>query len=140
MLNKNKQKMHYTLLLGKKPVYETNEDGSIKYLEIDGEMVPVETGETELDYSSPIPFTGNFNIVGGNANAETIGINVGEYESVLVMEKGAIPITEKSLIWHESKPKYDFNGSVVQSTADYVVIKVAPSINVDRYVLKKVVK
>lgn len=159
-LNKNKQKMYYSLFLGDLPVYERrnytnylgeihpdkelhplNEDEeNIVYIEIDGVMVPVETGETKLTYGRPVEFSGNIKMAGGKAEAESFGLNVGDYEAVLLLDKNEVPITETSKIWFESEPEYNEDGTVNYFKADYTVVKPFPSINNDRYALKKVVK
>ena len=52
MLAKNKQKMFYSMPTGKElPIYELDESGNIKYMEMDGVQVPVETGNYEPEYS-----------------------------------------------------------------------------------------
>ena len=45
LLEKNKQNLKYALQVGEVPVYERDEDGNIIYIEIDGQKVPVETGD-----------------------------------------------------------------------------------------------
>lgn len=159
-LNKNKQKMYYSLFLGDLPVYETrnytnypgfilpddnlhplDEDNeNIVYIEVDGERVPVETGENRLTYGAPIPFSGNIIDVGGKAEAEAFGLNVGDYEAVLVMAKNELPITETSKIWFETEPGYNKDGTVNYFDADYTIVRPSKSINGIRYALKKVVK
>lgn len=153
--------MHYALFLNEKPVYETRqytnypsyelfpsdnlyplEEGreNIVYIRVDGIMVPVESGEPIFGYDNAIQFSGNIAMSGGEAEAREFGLNLGDYSAVLVLAKGSIPIDETSVIWYESKPQYNEDGTVDEHTADYTVVKYAPSINVDRYALKKVVK
>ena len=139
-LNKNKQKMYYALQDKEIPVYELDDDGNIKYMEIDGVMVPIETGDTKLVYNLPVEFNGNIAMSGGESQAAEFGLNLADYSAVLVMDKGEIPITETSLIWYESEPEINDDGTVNQFSADYTVVKLSPSINSDRYALKKVVK
>ena len=139
-LNKNKQKMYYALQDKEIPVYELDDDGNVKYMEIDGVMVPIETGDTKLVYSLPVEFSGNIAMSGGESQAAEFGLNLADYSAVLVMDKGEIPITETSLIWHGSEPEINDDGTVNQFSADYTVVKLSPSINSDRYALKKVVK
>ncbi len=67
LLEKNKQNLKYALQVGEVPVYERDEDGNIIYIEVDGQKVPVETGETEPGYSNPIDFRGNIAMSGGEA-------------------------------------------------------------------------
>ena len=64
-------------------------------------------------------------------------------EAVLVQNKGELPITETSLLWYQTPPQtkiIDEKTYADDSTADYKVLKVIPSLNNDRYILSKVVK
>lgn len=139
-LNKNKQTMYYALLDKEVPIYDLDEDGNIKYIEIDGVQVPVETGETRIVYSNPVEFKGNITMSGGESQAAEFGLNLGDYAAVLISDKELLPITETSLIWHESEPVYGTDGYVDEHNADYTIVKLSPSLNTDRFVLKKVVK
>lgn len=138
-LRKNKQKMYYALQVGEVPIYETDEYGNILYTD-DG--TPIETGEYEIGYASPVEFYGNIAMSGGESEAVEYGIDVSAYDSVLVVEKDSLPIDETSLIWFESEAGYkDAAGTIVDGdTADYVVKKVSPSINIDKYILSRTVK
>ena len=51
-----KQRMYYALIVGKKPIYERDDNGNIVYRLINGERIPVITGENEDKYSAPIEF------------------------------------------------------------------------------------
>ena len=95
-LNKNKQVMYYSLLDKEIPVYDLDDDGNIKYIEIDGAMVPVETGETRIVYSSPVQFKGNISVSGGESQATEFGLNLGDYSAILISDKGLLPIDETS--------------------------------------------
>lgn len=139
-LNKNKQRMYYSLQLGETPIYETDENGNIIYIDVDGEQKPLETGETRLTYSEPVEFYGSISMSGGESETVEFGLNLADYSAVLVTEKNRIPIDETSVIWHESAPTFDESGYVDQYGADYTVVKVSPSLNEDKYVLQKVVK
>lgn len=142
LLEKNKQNLKYALQVGEVPIYERDEDGNIIYIEVDGQKVPVETGETEPGYSNPIDFRGNIAMSGGEAEAKSFGVDISEYDAVLLMEKDRIPIDETSLIWHMSEVKYadEQNTIVDKKSADYTVKRVQPSLNFTRYLLKRVVK
>ena len=66
-----------------------------------------------------------------------------KYEAVLVTNKGSIPLTETSILWYKTTPVTKVIDNVTyadESSADYRVLKVSPSLNVDRYILDKVVK
>lgn len=142
MLEKNKQDLKYALQIGEVPIYERDEEGNIIYIDVDGQKVPVETGETEIGYDKPVDFRGNIAMSGGEAEAKSFGVDISEYDAVLLMEKGRIPIDETSLIWHTSAVKYidEQNTIVDRKTADYSIKRVQPSINFTRYLLKRIVK
>lgn len=142
LLEKNKQNLKYALQVGEVPIYERDEDGNIIYIEVDGQKVPVETGETEVGYSNPIDFRGNIAMSGGEAEAKSFGLDISEYDAILLMEKGRIPIDETSLIWHTSKVRYidEQNTIVDRKSADYSIKRVQPSLNFTRYLLKRIVK
>lgn len=142
LLEKNKQDLKYALQVGEVPVYERDENGNIIYIEVDGQKVPVETGETEIGYSNPVDFRGNIAMSGGEAEAKSFGVDISDYDAILLMENGKIPIDESSLIWHTSEVKYiDKQNTVVdRKSADYTVKRVQPSLNFTRYLLKRIVK
>ena len=112
------------------------------YIEVDGQKVPVETGETEIGYSKPVDFRGNIAMSGGEAEAKSFGLDISEYDAILLMEKNRIPIDETSLIWHTSKVRYidEQNTIVDRKSADYSIKRVQPSLNFTRYLLKRIVK
>lgn len=139
-LNKNKQKLFYALYGTEIPVYERDANGDIVYISVDGKQVPVESGSKEMAYGKPVEFKGNIAMSGGESQAVEFGIDLSQYAAVLVVDKGLLPIDETSVIWHTTEPKINADGTSDEHTADYKVVKCSPSINVDRYILQKVVK
>ena len=141
MLNQNKQKMYYALQDKIVPIYETDEEGNIIYYEdAEGNKIPLETGDTKLSYGEPIEFYGNISMSGGEAETVEYGVNIGDYEAILTVDKGLLPLSEISLVWYENEPRMNEDGTVDEHSADYEVVKVSPSLNTYKYVLKKVVK
>ena len=132
-LKKNKQNLYYANQDREVPIYEEYEDE-------DGNTYPIDTGETRLVYGEPIPFQGNIAMSGGEVEAQEFGLNLADYQAVLVMDKNTLPITETSLIWYESAPQIGTDGFVDEFSADYKIVKISPSLNYDKFVLKKVVK
>lgn len=132
-LNKNKQTLYYANQDKTVPIYE-------EYTDEDGNKYPIDTGETKLVYGEPIRFDGNIAMSGGEAEAREFGLNLADYEAVLIMSKNTLPITETSLIWHNTEPTEDSEGNTDEYSADYRIVKISPSLNFDKYVLKKVVK
>lgn len=142
LLRKNMQPMKYSLQDGRVPIYERDENGDIVYIEVDGQKIPVETGEYETGYSAPVDFMGNISMSGGEAEAKEFGMDIGDFDAVIVLEKDAIPITETSIIWHTSPVKYkDEQNTIVDSkSADYAVKRVSPSLNFTKVLLQRIVK
>lgn len=141
-LAKNQQKMYYSLLIGEVPIYELDDDGNpkIAYTDDEGNVYYEETGETELKYSEPVSFFGSITMSGGESEATEYGLNLADYSAILIVDKGTSPIMETSLIWYTSEPKYKQSGDVDSFTADYSVVKLNPSLNSDKYILKKIIK
>lgn len=142
LLRKNMQPMKYALQDGRVPIYERDENGDIVYIEVDGQKIPVETGEYETGYSAPVDFMGNISMSGGEAEAKEFGMDIGDFDAVIVLEKDAVPITETSIIWHTSPVKYkDEQNTIVDSkSADYAVKRVSPSLNFTKVLLQRIVK
>ena len=133
-LNRNTQKMYYANQDRVVPIYEYYEDE-------DGNMIPLDTGETKLVYGEPIEFKGNISLSnGGEVEVQEFGLNLGDYSAILVVGKDYIPLSETSLIWHTTEPTKDIDGNTNEFSADYRVVKVSDSLNVSKYALQKVVK
>lgn len=132
-LKKNKQKMYYSNMGAREPVLE-------KYVDADGNEYILANGESDINYTEPIEFWGSIANSGGDTNQAEYGLDLSQYEAVLVTDKKSTSITETSLIWLNTEPQMHPDGSVDEFSADYKVVKVSPSINTDKFVLKKVVK
>ena len=133
-LNKNTQKMYYANQDRVVPIYEYYEDE-------DGNMIPLDTGETKLVYGEPIEFKGNISLSnGGEVEVQEFGLDIGSYSAILVTNKNYINLSETSLIWHTTEPTKDIDGNTNEFSADYRVVKVSDSLNVSKYALQKVVK
>ena len=133
MARVNKQKMHYALYGKEVPIYDY-------YTDNEGNKIPLDTGETKITYENPVEFFGNIALSGGESEAVEFGLNLADYEAILVVAKNTLPIDETSRIWHNTEPTYNDDGTINESSADYKVVKVSPSLNVDKFVLKKIVK
>lgn len=145
MLKKNKQRMWYSLYVEDIPIYELDDEGNIIYDsytddECNTYTYPRETGEKITGYSAPVEFKGNISLSGGESEAVEYGVDLSQYAAILVTDKGLLPITETSLIWHTTAPVTNTDGTADEHSADYTVVKVNPSLNIDKYVLQKVVK
>lgn len=128
-LNINKQKMYYATIV------DTIQE---EYIDEDGNRYP--TGEPKNIYSEPVEFYGNIAMSGGESEAVEFGLDLSQYEAILVASKNTLPINEQSLIWHVTEPTKGADGNTDEYSADYRIVKISPSLNFDKYVLKKVVK
>lgn len=155
-LKKNKQKMKYALQIGEITIYERDSDGNILYYEdTEGNKIPLETGNKEIAYSIPKEFTANITMSGGEAEAREYGLSIDQYEAVISYSKGSLPLVEGALIWFGSNVKYKNNGKLIEVetedgkqmikvpenvSADYQVLKISPSLNEEKAILKAVNK
>jgi len=130
MQRRNERKLFYSLFNAKTPIIYTDSDGNV-----------YETGEYKVTYSAPVEFKGNIAMSSaGYSEAMEFGLDLSDYNATLVVDKDSLPINETSIIWFESEPQIDDEGYAVRESADYSVIKVNKSINVDKFVLKKLVQ
>lgn len=130
--NRNKTKLYYALFEGSKSVTES-------YTDADGNTYELDTGDDAISYSDPKEFYGNIATSGGTVQQAEYGLDFSQYSAILVVSKNTLPIDEKSLIWHTSEPRWDADGKVDGTSADYEVVKVSNSINECKYILKKLV-
>lgn len=105
-LNRNKQKMYYSLQDGTSPVYMTDDDGNIKYIEVDGERIPVESGDTEPHYTEPKLFRANINSTLTDTFIRAFGIDDSSDKATIVCAKGTLPLAKGARIWRNSAIKY----------------------------------
>lgn len=139
-LNKNKQKLYYALFDHSEPEYELDDEGN-RVEDDDGNYI--ETGANLLLYDVAVEFMGNIALSGSDVTRQEFGVSEDRYEAVLVTNKGQLPITETSLLWYQTEPTTKvIEGETYadETTADYRILKVVPSLNNDRYILAKVVK
>ena len=144
-LVRNQQKLYYAELIDSEPVYALDENGNKIVAFVDESVIPPvvyyeERGVTEKHYSEPIPFEANIAQSNGDMREQEYGLSEGAYEAILVTEKGKYPITKTCLIWHTTEPEVDEKGYAVSASADYTILSINTSLNVDKYVLGKVVK
>lgn len=138
LLSANKQKMYYSNLVGKTPIYERDEYGNVKYIVVDGKEVPVETGELEITYSLPSEMDANIAFSGDETMVQEFGVDLSSYDAVVVCEKGRYALTETSIVWFETEPAYkDKQQTIVDAdSADYKVVSIKDSLNQTRILLK----
>lgn len=144
-LVRNQQNLYFAELIDSEPVYALDENGNKIISYIDESVTPPvvyyeERGVTKKHYSAPIPFVANIAQSNGDMREQEYGLSEGSYEAILVTEKGKYPITKTCLIWHTTEPEVDESGYALAASADYTILSINESLNVDKYVLGKVVK
>ena len=144
MLNQNKQELKYSTFLGEQQLYVLDDEGNpiVEYVDEEGNIYYQETGETELVYSEPVPFYANISMSGGESQTQEYGVDISNYDAILVLNKNEVPITETSLIWYTSEVGYKdaLETNVDPNTADYKVLAVKPSLNTLKIILGAIVK
>lgn len=86
------------------------------------------TGDSDVTYSNPVEFWANVSAARGEASTEQFGQDV-SYDKVIVSCDVDLPITDTSIIWIENSPT---------EQNDYIVKKVAKSLNVVSIAVRKV--
>lgn len=168
-LRKNQSLLRYSNQAAIVPAFETDENGNIKFetyidndgnefpiLDADGNRIPVfsQSGGTEALYDPPTEFMASVSMSGGEAESVEYGLSITEYEAVAIVQRGAVPLTEGSLIWFQSEPQYiskepihitvndeEISGMFAKrASADFFVAKVNESLHFTKYILKAVNK
>ena len=132
---RNRQRLFYSLWLEEQPIYDRDRDGNIR---LDDEGNPIETGDTRDMYSDPLEFHACIVGKGGQVEQQAFGA-YGDYDALLYMKKGDLPLKENTLIWYARTPKIMGDGTVDDKSADYVIKRVPPALNEITYLLKSIV-
>jgi hypothetical protein len=119
-MNRNKVRFFYSLYEGREPI--TDEWGNV-------------TGEYDVKRGNPIEGYANISAAMGETQTRQFGESE-TYDKVIVMGIDAPPINEYSVLWVDTKPQLDDNGSLAKDEEgnaitpyDYIVKKVAWSLN-----------
>ena len=104
-----------------------------------------DTGEKTVTYGNPVGIEAHVSPARGSAETEQFGDQV-DYDRVIVVDDPNIGITEQSILWIETAPSIETNGSLSLTEDgdpvtpwDYVVVRVARSQNFAQVAVKKVV-
>lgn len=128
-LRRNKSKLKYSNFLEKRAVIKTDDEGNL-----------LKTGEKKSVYSQPQNLKGNIVTKGvGQLQATEYGLDMADYDAVLILDKGLYPLREGSLIWQDTEPITDEQGYADKTSADYRVMKIGSTLNVDKVILKRLV-
>ena len=120
-LHRNKREFYYCLYEGKTPLYDDDNNP---------------TGEYEITYAAPVKMYANISQATGNTSLEQFG-NSADYDKVIVTANMSCPIDENTVLFIDKLPVLDDNGDYLFNY-DYVVEKIAKSINSISIAVKKV--
>lgn len=134
-LKKNQQKLWYSTYANQITEYYRDSNGNIIYDEIDGEQIPRIKGE-KAGYNNPFSFYANISAGKGTAQEEVFGVSL-DYTNIISTSDMSLPLDEKSLVWFETEPTYNADGTVNEASADYSIVGLAKSLNNVVYALKK---
>jgi len=137
-LKKNQQFLWYSTYCKEIKLYQRDENGNIVYMDIDGIQEPVEIG-TKAGYNNPVSFYANISAAKGTSDSEVFGVSL-DYTKTISTCDMTLSISETSLIWYETEPRYNADGTVDSSSADYAVVAIARSLNNVVYAIKKLAK
>ena len=132
---KNQQELYYSTYSDQITEYYRDSDGNIIYDEIDGELIPRIKYE-RAGYNNPVSFYANISAGKGTSQEEVFGVSL-DYTKTISTSDMDLPISETSLVWFETEPTYNADGTVNEASADYSVVGIAKSLNNVVYALKK---
>ena len=119
-MDRNKVAFFYALYESREPIVD--EYGNV-------------TGEYDVKHGNPKKCFANISAAMGETQTQQFGGSE-SYDKVIVMDNGAPPIDEYSVLWVDTEPKLNEDGSLtvdedgnVITPHDYIVKKVAKSLN-----------
>lgn len=138
-LNRNKQKMYYSIPSGTEPIYETDDDGNIiTFTDDDGNEYNMETGENYTSYGEAVEFSANITGHIKSVIMRSFGADNSDNYAILWCSKGMLPFTIGTVIWRNSEVTYNDDGTPDASNADYVIRGILDEqLNEDMYLLTK---
>ena len=118
---RNKQKFYYASYIGKTEIKD--EYGN-------------RTGEYGISYSNPNQYFGNVSAAQGELESRQFGESE-SYDKVIVLDDRNAPIDEHSILWVDSLPQMNEDGTT-KTPHDYIVKKCARSLNGVSIAIRKV--
>lgn len=94
------------------------------------------TGEFSLNYGKPMGMSGNVSAAQGEMQSRQFGESE-SYDKVIVLDDRNTPIDEYSILWVDTLPHLNEDGST-DTPHDYIVRKVARSLNGASIAISKV--
>ena len=121
-LVRNKSKFYFASYLGETEIID--ESG-------------FDSGEYEISYTKPIESKGNISAAQGEMQSRQFGESE-SYDKVIVLDDRNAPIDEHSILWVDTLPHLN-EGGTTDTPHDYIVKKVAKSLNGVSIAIRKVI-
>ena len=142
VVNRNKQRMYYSLYKSTEVLYQRDSDGNIIYIDVDGEPVPKEIGTSEAHYDTPVEFFACISSELNELHMRSYGVDQSAIYSKLAVPKGLLPVEKMigAIIWRTSEIIYEDDEQKVprQSSADYTVVgRMDEPLHEDWYLLQR---
>ena len=118
---------------------DENGEPVVSYVDEQGNIYYVEIG-SQPKYSKPVDFFASISMSGGESEAVEFGVDIGNYDAVVITALNEFPISETSFIWVDSEPQYTSDGRLNTATADFRVKAVKPSLNQTKHLLSAITK
>ena len=116
--------MYYSIPSGIRDKYNKDKDGNVKFVEVDGMLVPSSAGGKETSYSEPIKFMASISSKLNELHAEAYGVSQSDIYSEICLIKGQIPLKYGMKIWLHNPIEFlisEENGEPNVDSADYTV-------------------
>ncbi len=116
-----RQPLIYSLLKGKEPIYERDDEGNIIYRIVGGEKIPKSTGDDRDVYADPITF---YNSISGDLSENELQAfgTQSNVSAKMTYRRNQYPFKTGTLIWKTSEVKFLEDGTPDPKSADYKVI------------------
>lgn len=120
---RDKQNMYYSNFVGTQKEYQTDDEGNIVYVDIDGVQTPIETGIVSEIYDTPLAFRSSISSSLNEMHIKSWGVDQSSIYSELCVPKGYLPLKIGAIIWRTSEIEWDDeeHGIPKASSSDYTV-------------------
>ncbi len=107
-------------------------DGKVELEDEDGNV----TGDYAVQYQDPVALRGHISTARGTVQDEVFGQDI-SYDRVIILDDPNCPIDENTVLFVDKEPEMVSDGTVSRPLFDYVVRRVARSLNSVAYAIER---